>query len=338
MTQGFQPNLCSPYQISAVTKLTTSAPLDIPNSYKTKTSICIQMARYTTQLDGVQDPGIQHSLITMFDGDLETLREQPFWSNTLEAELNLQAAKIYLYSFVFTSDSGSRSRKINNSPAFKLMLQKGHASACKLINTGIEIDVRPITTFECPHIDGGTSRLLYYPKWTLYTIFMATIFLLKYLVSLPDALSSDRETAINHITMAHKFFSQFKTGRDHKRAAMIIELLGRMTRSGVGSADVRIKSRMGASILYDATLQCYSYRTKHGSTPLDSAAWQNFSDLGGTATSATSAAGLRIHARSVKHHFVLRFTRPLTPTDRSWLELGLLGRSIGRHVGTRYSF
>ena len=79
---------------------------------------------------------------------------------------------------------------------------------------------------------GSLRHLLFYPKPCFTSVFFATTFLLKFLVAPPHASQTDRKLAINHVTMAHQLFSPVKGGRDYQRAALLIEVLGRLIRSG----------------------------------------------------------------------------------------------------------
>lgn len=120
----------------------------------------------------------------------------------------------------------------------------------------------PPAITQSPHVTDGSSHLLFYPKPYFTSAFYATIFLLKFLSTQPDASQLDRQSAINHITTAHQLFNAFGAGRDHKRAALLIEVLGRMTRSNIGTGvpSITIRSRLGASLIYDATWVAALYR------------------------------------------------------------------------------
>ncbi len=85
-------------------------------------------------------------------------------------------------------------------------------------------------------------------------------------VAVPRASQTDREIAINHVAAAHKIFSDLEVSREHKRSALLIEIIGRMTRSGGLLATLHVTSRLGASLIYDCTLHAALLRNKNPQT------------------------------------------------------------------------
>ena len=123
--------------------------------------------------------------------------------------------------------------------------------------------------------------MLFLPKPYFTSTFFATIFLLKYLAAVPNATQSDRDLAINHITLSHRLFESFTKARDHQRGAKLIEVLGRLSRSGGFSAELHVKSRLGASLVADASWNATQMRMRLMKPDDSLNSWLNYEALGG---------------------------------------------------------
>ncbi len=216
----------------------------------------------------------QRSLALVFGRELESIKStyHDVWS--LKLEVSLQAARLYLYALCFTTEH-SLASNINVTqlePAIptQLILHQALAAASRLISNTSELlkstSHLPTTITHSPHATSGSSHLIFYPKPYFTSLYFAAVFLLKFLVAEPYASQTDRELALSHVTTAHNIFSVYSCSRDHKRGAMQIEVLGRMARSGGLHAGLYIKSRLGASLMYDATLMANLSRHRNPET------------------------------------------------------------------------
>jgi hypothetical protein len=229
----------------------------LPRVFVAETEIHRQVGRYNIQLDGLTDARTQHYLIQLFDGELDGIKRsfQNAW--TVNLDIRLDAAKLYLYAFCYLTRKTPTSDVAGvdgMTASFNFVLQQGLFVAYHLIDRFSALAVVEEGTISSLHVsDESFGRLLYYPKPYHTALFFATVFLLQFLTIQTNASQTDRDFAINHVTRAHHIFSQFRSSREHKRAALLIEVLARLTRSSGGQANP-ITTRMGASIQYSQTL------------------------------------------------------------------------------------
>jgi hypothetical protein len=184
--------------------------------------------------------------------------------------MHLEAAKLYLYALCFVNEqrlapqsSVTRSQVSNYS---RLIMQQGLTAASRLISTFADIHTSTASLPDSIHTSSCSSHLLFYPKPYFTNLYFATVLLLRYLVAEPHASQHDRELGINHITTSHGIFSALSFSRDHKRAGILIEVLGRMTRSGGLPPNLHIKSRLGASLIYDSSVNAGLFRNRDPQT------------------------------------------------------------------------
>lgn len=230
-----------------------------------ETEIHRQVGRYNTQLDGVTDARAQHSLIQLFDRELDSIKSSFQGAWTAELDIRLDAAKLYLYAFCYLTHhplTGDMSGVSSIAGSFNLILHQGLSAACRLVDTFSALAIVEGTTPSLHVLDERFGPLLYYPKPYYTALFFATVFLLQFLTAQPQASHTDRDFAINHITRAHHVFSQFGASREHKRAALFIEVLARLTTSGGGQPDPITKCRLGASIQYSLSFLAGQARSR----------------------------------------------------------------------------
>ena len=268
------PHLCTPSQLDEIHQICLDADSLLPRSFLAYTEIQRQIGRYTAQLDGIIDNHAQQSLTSFLDRELESIKTSYYDVWSPELEMQLEAAKLNLYALCFVNEqrlapqsSASRSRVSTYS---QLIWQQGLMAASRLISTFADIhtnttDLPESITYSAV-TGSGSSHLLFYPKPYFTSLYFATVFLLRYLVTQPHASQQDREQAINHLSTSHRIFSALGCSRDHKRAGLLIEVLGRMTRSGGLPPNLHIKSRLGASFVYDSTVNAGLYRNRDPQT------------------------------------------------------------------------
>ena len=216
------------------------------------------------------DNQAQQSLTSFLDTELENIKTSYYDVWSPELEMHLDAARLYLYALCFVNEQRlapqtcvTRSQVSTHS---QLIMQQGLIAASRMISTFADIHSNttnlPDSITYSIHTGTCSSHLLFYPKHHFTDLYFATVFLLKYLVSHPHASQNDREQAINHITTSHRIFSALSCSRDHKRGGLLIEVLGRMTRSGGLPPSLHIKSRLGASFVFDATVNAGLFRNR----------------------------------------------------------------------------
>jgi hypothetical protein len=267
---GLPPYLCTPSQLDEIYSICRDAESILPRAFIAHTEIQRQIGRYTAQLDGIVDNHAQQSLASFLDRELESIKisYSDVWSP--ELEMQLEAAKLFLYALCFVNEQRlAPQSSITHSQVSsytKLILQQGLTSASRLINTFADIQT---STASLPdhikysaHTGSCSGHLLFYPKPFFTDLYFATVFLLRYLVAQSQASQHEREQAINQISTSHRIFSALGCSRDHKRGGLLIEVLGRMTRSGGLPPNLYIKSRLGASLVYDSTVNAGLFRNR----------------------------------------------------------------------------
>lgn len=264
------PHLCTPSDLEEIHSICRDADTILPRAFIAFTEIQRQVGRYTAQLDGIVDNHAQQSLTSFLDRELESIKVSYYdvWSPQLE--VHLEAAKLFLYALCFVNEQRlspqSSVTRSQVSTYTQLMMQQGLTVASRLISTLADIQTitasLPDSIKFSPHTSSCSSHILFFPKPYFTNLYFATIFLLRYLVAQPHASQHDREQAINQITTSHRIFSALGCSRDHKRGGLLIEVLGRMTRSGGLPPNLHIKSRLGASLVYDSTVNAGLFRNR----------------------------------------------------------------------------
>lgn len=208
-------------------------------------------------LDGPVDPLTQQSLIHLFDQDLEAIRSnfQDGWSP--EIEMSLQSAKVYLYSSCFIYDGAQVLGDFGpHKISYSVILRSGLRAAASVVHLFDEIATLP---------QGDSSFAIWLPKYHFRNLAFSTTYLLTFVTAFPDATESDKDLAMNNITLAYQIFCRLSPAGQSSRTGQTIELLGRMQRSGGSQVELHVKSRFGASLLYNALWAAKKIRNRHES-------------------------------------------------------------------------
>ncbi|KAI9819295.1 MAG: hypothetical protein M1827_007452 [Pycnora praestabilis] len=173
-------------------------------------------------------------------------------------------AKLHLYALGLLSAGEEPLRtpilpKTGASPSFKFSLHAGFLAAVSLIRTILNLDpsVPEMGANEdiTDHvIEFSSRRLLYHPKHYSRTMAFAAMFLIKFLAAEPEATESDKILARNHIRAVHRLFMQFPNSIEHLKGAQTIEIASRMMSTDGKQGNIRVKSRLGASIVHDVAM------------------------------------------------------------------------------------
>ena len=238
---------------------------DIPRSFRAQTEIQRHVVRYTTALNVEMPANAKHSLIQMFDGELERIRAKFRDAWCADTEINLQSAKLYLYGISFVSYGNKNTRSIapsQGSVASKSILCSGLTAAVSLIYNFSYLDQTESERRSLSPGYGGYFPLLSYPNHYFTSAFFAVVFLLKYLAIYTEASESDKDLARNHIGIVHRKFASLAQSLSHLRAARTIEVLGRMPIAMNAREDLHVNTRLGASLLFDAVWTAAQIRNR----------------------------------------------------------------------------
>jgi hypothetical protein len=213
------------------------------------TEIQRQVSRYTTALDGHSSDGLAMSLVPHFVHDFDAIKSRFSKTWSFPAEINLQAAKLYMFSICLTTTDYNTLKSMKGTDAgvfLHKVLQWGHEAALRLINLMEKSSVSKTEDPPCASYEDGGCPLLAQPKQHFRLAFFACCFLLKFLDS-GTASASDRDSARNAIARFHQIFMRFPSQPQLSRAASIVEVLGRAIVPDRGRLVTHVRSRLGAS-------------------------------------------------------------------------------------------
>jgi hypothetical protein len=219
------------------------------------TEIQRQVARNTTSLDELAIDGPQASLVYHFTQEMDTIRIK--FTNVWSAatEINLQGAMLYLYShcLLLADNQEHGLRKNSDTDHFvATIMQRGHGAALKLIQVIKGLGYASAIDPACTKTEDGGAPLLAHPKQHFRLAFQACLFLLKYLDCNLTASIGDQDAARNAVLAVYQIFKQFLSREEFLRAARTIEVLARSVVPGERRIKTMVKTRMGASLNYNA--------------------------------------------------------------------------------------
>ena len=227
----------------------------IPNEMIAMTEIQRQFARFTNILEesGIE---VSVSLIQIFAQDLDDIKRRFSTSWSASAEINLQGAKLYLFALPLVSIDQQHIKALrgSDSAAFlRTILQWGHVAAIRLTHLMVELGgLRGVDDPSCGTYESGGCPLLAHPKHHFQVAFFACTMLLKYLDCNRDASPADKEAARNAVSTTYQLFNRFQSSYQHVRAAKTMEVLARTIVPDQGRMVTHVKTRLGASLLYNA--------------------------------------------------------------------------------------
>ncbi|KAE9965821.1 hypothetical protein EG328_009377 [Venturia inaequalis] len=229
---------------------------NIPLDFIAMTETQRQVGRYVAALDGHACDSLAMSLVPQFVHDFDAIktRYSKVWS--FSTEINLQSAKLYMFAMclISTDHNSLKSMKDTDVAIFlHKVLQWGHTSALGLISLMAEASAAKTEKPSCGRYEDGGSPILATPKQHFRLAFFACCFLLKFLDT-GTASAADRDSARNAVSnLFHQTFMRFPSQPQLARAASIIEVLGRAIVPDRGRLVTHVRSRLGASLMYNAT-------------------------------------------------------------------------------------
>jgi hypothetical protein len=175
------------------------------------------------------------------------------WNNA--AEIDFQGATLIVYAH-FLLLAELREPELYNDLETEThvveVLQLGHGCALALSKVVKEIGLATALDPSCTQLEDGGSPLLAHPKQHFRLAFFACVFLIKYLDTNINASITDQHAARNAVSVMHQVFSQFSSRKELVRAARTLEVFGRSVVPGQRRIRTMVKTRMGASLNYNA--------------------------------------------------------------------------------------
>lgn len=250
--QGLRPHISS---ASSLQRLAEFCEGEIAGEIVAMTEIQRQVARNTTSLDDLALHGPQVSLVYHFTQEMDAIRRR--FANVWSAatEINLQGAMLYLFAhcLLLVDDQEHGVRKNSDTDHFvTTIMQRGHGAALKLIKVIKELGVASAIDPACTKAEDGGAPLLAHPKQHFRLAFQACVFLLKYIDCNLAASAGDQDAARNGVLTVYQVFKQFLSREESLRAAYTIEVLARSVVPGERRIKTIVKTRMGASLNYNA--------------------------------------------------------------------------------------
>ena len=253
----------------------------IPRVLAARADIQREVARSVPTLVDKIDLRTRHSLIKLFESDLDRVRTtfRDVWS--AELDIDLLAAKLYLYGLAFVSpDPGDEDNIEPEAPPFAArdILQRGLSAGVRLLYTARHLPVSvssPGGSITQNPGDSGLgienyiSQIGFYPKHFWRLTGFAVYFLLWFLAVDLEASDTDKELARNYVSATHRLFMSFTNNPEHIRAAHSFEILGRIPNKTGKTPQLRVNSRLGASFMYDAMYNAVFYREGARATTLE---------------------------------------------------------------------
>lgn len=261
---GLSPPISSTSSLQKLSMLYDET--SIPNEMIAMTEIQRQFARFTSILEE-SGTEISVSLIQMFAQDMDDIKRRFSASWSISAEINLQGAKLYLFALPLVSIDQQRLKALRGSDSAAFLhsiLQWAHVAAIRLTHLMAELGgLRGAANPFCGTYESGGCPLLAHPKHHFRVTFFACIMLLKYLDCNRDASPADKEAARNAVSTTYQLFNKFQSSYQHVRASNTMEVLARMIVPDHGRMVTYVKSRLGASIIYNAVWTAATIRGRH---------------------------------------------------------------------------
>lgn len=222
------------------------------SSFSIRTEILSIFARSTAALEAQEDEESRLALILMFSGELDNFRFKSGRTWAPETELEFLGSKLFLlgWSFPYQNQHDRTLIGPTKSPtSCKLILHEAMRVSIKLIHTFNELGNSTI-----PSQLSGDAK--YRHKVDFFTLWYAVATLYLFLSDFPSVAPSDVDLAFNHIRIAHTILTRC-AANDEKhewtRMAFNMDLVGKWHASGRRlPSEAAIRSRMGASLFYDA--------------------------------------------------------------------------------------
>jgi hypothetical protein len=195
------------------------------------------------------------TLVQMFMHDLDNVKQRFSSGWSISCEINVLGVKLYILGISLVTIDRDRPSSLDGSDAsafFYTILQWAHAAAIRLTKRMVEA-AGPKTSeaLSCAPYGQGCP-LLAHPKSHFRILYYACIILLKYLDCNRSASPADKEAARNAVSTTYQVFTGFRNSHEHVRAAASLEVLARALSPDKERMVTTVKTRMGASLRFNA--------------------------------------------------------------------------------------
>ena len=216
-------------------------------------------ARSTAALQAREDEESRLALMLMFSSELDDfrLKSGKVWDRT--TELQFLGAKLFLlgWSFPYQNQSSSTDVVHSKPPTSRhLILHEAMRVSIELIHTFCELEDSRNPSHPSNATEDALPPQVFQPKVDFFTLYYGLETLYLFLSHFPSPAPSDIDLAYNHIRSVHNILSRCAgKNEEHQwsRMANNIDLIDKWHSSGRRlPPEAAIRSRMGASLFYDA--------------------------------------------------------------------------------------
>ncbi|CAI6333338.1 unnamed protein product [Periconia digitata] len=240
---GVTPLLTGPKELETIESFVRGHA--IPSEFAHHVMVHATLARYTKIVTETSEEIVSHSLIRLFNAELDSIKTRFPTPWTARSEMATLIAKIHIYTMTII-------RIHKDLTTREILMRSTYTTALRIIylcDQG-EIAFHPA---EYKHLAPEILERAV-PKDYFRTLFLATIFLLRFFALNVHAAPEDQEVARNHVAMAQRCLKagSLNENDEKERAAFLLEVLSRQQPIDVDNTKLRIDNRLGASLVYDA--------------------------------------------------------------------------------------
>ncbi|KAI0900167.1 hypothetical protein F4806DRAFT_279974 [Annulohypoxylon nitens] len=241
--QGILPPLASFHHLRYVKKAIECLALVLDTEYRASIAIYECICNYSIPLEDVETSATQLSLLQAFESNLDTIEQTYATHSTPNLDIQLQYAKLNLYSLASlapsNSDAGSDTHTLVTAQA---LLTRSLESASRVI-----------------HQTRSLNHLPFYPRQYLTNTFFASIYLFRILASCRPLSPSHAALALSSIAVARDTFHSIPS-KSNRTASLSSDFLRRVheraqalctSSTAFSLPRPQIANRLGASLVYD---------------------------------------------------------------------------------------
>ena len=228
-------------------------------------------------LDSTDDHAVYFSVASMFIEKLDELKESHLDVWEPELEIEWCNARLYLFALTFTTSTNTEpSQNMQLRIRRQRVLEGAFTASSSLISEFQKLGELRTSDLE-PH-----GLLKFVPQLYATSLFNATTFLFRFMATFIAITPVQRSRAMSLIIEAHKIFQSYPERREFTRAAIHIEALIDVLKldTPVGMSELAVRSKLGASVMFDAIFHACRQRNIDPNTgrPLALHRWKTVSD------------------------------------------------------------
>jgi hypothetical protein len=249
----------------------------VPPWWKTLIGILKITVSAIDALSNIDDHALHFSTTELFNEQLDRLKQANDNSWRPELEIEWCNTKLHIFALTFTTPANTDPNQDTHWRIYRqTILLKAFGAASSLIAQFMKLGQSHISDLH------SNSQLRTIPEPYFTSLFNATTFLFRFMATFLAITPSQRNKAMGLIIEAHKIFHAFPERRELTRAAIHIEALIDALKQGVpvGMSELTVKSKLGASVMFDAIFHACRQRNIDSRTgkPLAIQQWKTVTE------------------------------------------------------------